>query len=711
MRYARIGAWPPLPPGAIVRGVATERPFPLGAEGCRLYSRARHGVWHGVRAIGLGPGDGVLVPACHHGAEVEALARAGLALHFYDGSRDLEPDADELLRALLPGTRALYLIHHLGFPQDGARWRAWCDEHGLLLIEDASQAWLASVGGRPVGSFGDLSIFCFHRAFGLPDGAAAVVRPPREPASAPAGEAPLGLTGMLWRNALWVLQRSPGLSVLAPPVASNGTGDALALGDLDRPPAAATTRLLERMPDERAAVRRRAHYTALLHDLGDQVSHPFDRVPVGASPLAFPLDVDHKPQVLTRLAAHGIAAVDAWPAPHPALDVARFPEAARRRARSIALPVHQELRPRDLERIAAVASRSPRRRPALYLEPLGDLDAARDEWSQLAERTQNVFSTWEWASTWWRRFGRDRPQHIVAIRDAGRRLRGILPLYQYAGRPLRVLRFIGHGPADELGPICAPEDRVEVARHLRKAVEGLRADVLLAERLIGDQGWQGLLGGQVLKHEASPIVDFGEVDSWDALRAGWSHNWRHQLGRKERKLEREHDVRFRLTTTTDGLEAELEALFSLHEARWGSGANSFVGNHGSFHREFAHVAAERGWLRLWILEVDGGPVAGMLVYRFGGVDAFYQAGRDPEWEKQSVGTVLIARVIRESIGDGMPEFRMLRGDEPYKYRFTNRDPGVDTLAVSFRPLGAAAVGCARMIPDSVAASLRQWVNG
>src|SRR3954462_4818412 len=107
MRYARIGAWPPHPPGALVRGVASERPFPLGADGCRLYSRARHGVWHGVRAIGLEPGDGVLVRACHHGAEVEALARAGLALHFYDGGPDLEPDADELQRALRPGTRAL----------------------------------------------------------------------------------------------------------------------------------------------------------------------------------------------------------------------------------------------------------------------------------------------------------------------------------------------------------------------------------------------------------------------------------------------------------------------------------------------------------------------------------------------------------------------------------------------------------------------------
>ena len=64
----------------------------------------------------------------------------------------------------------MYLIHYLGFPQDAPGWLRWCRERGLLLIEDAAQAWLASVGGRPLGSFGDMAIFSFYKAVGVPEG-------------------------------------------------------------------------------------------------------------------------------------------------------------------------------------------------------------------------------------------------------------------------------------------------------------------------------------------------------------------------------------------------------------------------------------------------------------------------------------------------------------------------------------------------------------
>jgi hypothetical protein len=51
-----------------------------------------------------------------------------------------------------PRARALNLIHSLGFPQDAARWRRFCDDRGLLLFEDATRGWLSSDCGRPLGS-------------------------------------------------------------------------------------------------------------------------------------------------------------------------------------------------------------------------------------------------------------------------------------------------------------------------------------------------------------------------------------------------------------------------------------------------------------------------------------------------------------------------------------------------------------------------------
>jgi dTDP-4-amino-4,6-dideoxygalactose transaminase len=59
--------------------------------------------------------------------------------------------------------------------------------------------------------------------------------------------------------------------------------------------------------------------------------------------------------VLSALAEQRIQALDLWSVPHPSLPAEDFPVAARRRARTVGLPVHQELSPGDIERIADAA--------------------------------------------------------------------------------------------------------------------------------------------------------------------------------------------------------------------------------------------------------------------------------------------------------------------------------------------------------------------
>ena len=83
------------------------------------------------------------------------------------------------------------------------------------------------------------------------------------------------------------------------------------------------------------------------------------------------------------------------------------------------------------------------------VETVAGLEAARDDWTRLAEAAGNPFSTWEWASAWWRHFGGDRELLVRRCRTADGRAAAILPLYLAAERPLRVLRFLGHGPADQ----------------------------------------------------------------------------------------------------------------------------------------------------------------------------------------------------------------------------------------------------------------------
>ncbi|MEA2423549.1 MAG: hypothetical protein QOF55_2648, partial [Thermoleophilaceae bacterium] len=183
-----------------------------------------------------------------------------------------------------------------------------------------------------------------------------------------------------------------------------------------------------------------------------------------------------------------------------------------------------------------------------------------------------------------------------------------------------------------------------------------------------------------------------------------------QVRRRERKLRREHEVDVRLSDG-DRLDADLDALFRLHEARWSEGeSEALTGARERFHRDFARRALERGWLRLWVLEADGAPRAAWYGFRFAAMEWYYQSGRDPEWERQSVGFVLMSHTIKQAFDDGMLEYRLLRGGEEYKSRFSSDDPGLETVALPRGAIGRGALLAARAARSMPAAGRRRLVK-
>ena len=326
------------------------------------------------------------------------------------------------------------------------------------------------------------------------------------------------------------------------------------------------------------------------------------------------------------------------------------------------------------------------------LEPLDVDEANAEEWTALAQRAGNVFATWEWASTWWRHFGAGRRPLVTACRADGRLL-GIVPLYQWGIGPLPILRFIGHGPGDQLGPIHACEDRATVVGATAELLATMRWGIFVGEQLPADPGWSGVLGATVLTREGSPVLH-APAGGWAAFLAARSPNLRQQIGRRERNLARGYRVRFRLICEPAELPAALDTLFHLHGLRWPAQSSAFQPK-AAFHRDFAAVALARGWLRLWLLELDGRPVAAWYGLRFAGIEWYYQAGRDPAFEGQSVGFILLAHSIREALQDGVREYRFGRGHEPFKYRFADSDAGLETIAVTRGALPAAALAAAR----------------
>jgi CelD/BcsL family acetyltransferase involved in cellulose biosynthesis len=326
------------------------------------------------------------------------------------------------------------------------------------------------------------------------------------------------------------------------------------------------------------------------------------------------------------------------------------------------------------------------------LELVCSLDELRADWTTLAEKSGNIFATWEFISTWWRHFVPGREPIIVACRDRDGQLLAVLPLYRKVVRRFPVVRFMGHGSGDELGPVCAPSDRAAAARALRSLLEQRleRWSVFLGEQLPVTEGpWTDVLGGRKVAHVASPLIRMNGM-TWDDFLAGRSANFRQQVRRRERNIFRRHDIAYRLVASSDPLQPELDTLFELHRARWLDEFSLFSAQE-AFQREFAEVARKQGWLRLWFLELDGRAVAAWYGFRFGHAECYYQAGRDPAVNHEAAAFVLFSHTIREALADGLLEYRLLQGGERYKYRFATDELALETVAVGRGRVGRAAV--------------------
>jgi dTDP-4-amino-4,6-dideoxygalactose transaminase len=116
-----------------------------------------------MRALGIGAGDEVIVPANTFHATVAAIELAGATPVLVDA----KPDSYLLDERQVPGllsqrTKAIIPVHLFGKPVPMSNILELAARHNLLVIEDAAQAHGARYQGKPVGSFGVTGCFSFH---------------------------------------------------------------------------------------------------------------------------------------------------------------------------------------------------------------------------------------------------------------------------------------------------------------------------------------------------------------------------------------------------------------------------------------------------------------------------------------------------------------------------------------------------------------------
>ncbi|EPR37163.1 UDP-4-keto-6-deoxy-N-acetylglucosamine 4-aminotransferase [Desulfovibrio sp. X2] len=116
-----------------------------------------------VHALGIGPGDEVVVPPMTFAASANCVLYCGATPVFADvdaGTLLLDPAAAEA--AITPRTRAIIAVDYAGQPCDWDALRALADRHGLALVADACHSIGGTDKGRKVGTLADVTVFSFH---------------------------------------------------------------------------------------------------------------------------------------------------------------------------------------------------------------------------------------------------------------------------------------------------------------------------------------------------------------------------------------------------------------------------------------------------------------------------------------------------------------------------------------------------------------------
>jgi CelD/BcsL family acetyltransferase involved in cellulose biosynthesis len=362
------------------------------------------------------------------------------------------------------------------------------------------------------------------------------------------------------------------------------------------------------------------------------------------------------------------------------------------------------------------------------------LSQLRDEWRALfdAAAAPSPFLSWEWLHAWWRAFGVGRRLWVLEARDGAGRLAGALALCSRPGIGARRWQLVGNGITgadglDVLGRAAdAPAARAAVAGAIAAAA-ARGWDVLDLEDLPCGSPTVAAVRAAVIPRGVSFEAERGFACPGFAVRGTWEEHLarirrRETFGRRVRWLARQPGFRIDVAASPEEAPAAMDDFLRLHRLRWAEEGGSYgipPGPVERFHRDVAPSLAERGWLRLYRLHVDGKAIAAVYGIEVGRRFFFYQSGWDPAWSARSPGAVLVGRTVEDAYARGLTDYDFLRGTEPYKLDWAQdrretcslrlRAPSLRaTTAAAADEAWRAARGLARAVaPERVWQALRR----
>jgi len=326
-------------------------------------------------------------------------------------------------------------------------------------------------------------------------------------------------------------------------------------------------------------------------------------------------------------------------------------------------------------------------------------------WSDLLHNSKdnNVFMTLDWLTTWWKHYGTNRKLVLLIVED-NKEVLAVAPLmetaYSVFRLRLRILEFIGTPSSDyhaliltEKSPICARmllnyiRERMTAwgCMELKDIPENTETARVL--RTISGQP----LKLRERKMDLCPTIPLPRT--FEEYLRELGRSTRKKLGQWERRLGSNHRVEIRRYDEIASLEEAMKTFFDLHQKRFQSmGAQGLFAEESfrNFHLEMAKRFAEKGWLRLYFLTVDGEAVSAAYAFSYRNKLYYYLPGFDPKYSEYGIGNLTTKHLVRLGIEEGLEELDLMRGDHPYKAHWnTIVRRNIELSAIRWRPVPKA----------------------
>jgi CelD/BcsL family acetyltransferase involved in cellulose biosynthesis len=328
----------------------------------------------------------------------------------------------------------------------------------------------------------------------------------------------------------------------------------------------------------------------------------------------------------------------------------------------------------------------------VHIDNLQDLRNYTDRWSALLEHASESsapFLSPAWALNWWDHFGSGKTLSFLALFDKDRMV-GIGPLAisknRSLGFPIKTIGFVGAGLADHLDFYVVPELRDDglpmifdyIVNRLEWDMMDLRDVPADSEnvKIIKELAEQHKLSGSFMQSIPCPYLSIDGKD-WESFYSEKrSKSTRQDLQRRFRRLSEVGRAEFRTYNESEDVPDIFPQLFSVYTKRWDKKNISLAFSGEPERRFYVQMAvdfARSGKLDVLTLEVNGDVIAFTLSVTHGTQFTWLITAHDPDFEKYYPGELVLVRLLENTFRQGkFHEFDFTRGDEPYKYKWTDQ---------------------------------------